>query len=97
MNGFNPRPRPADNEGGMSLHAGLLDRVMDLSPKDRADLARRIILSLEAAEADPDAARAWEAEIERRLAQIDRGEVGLLDWRQAAERVRGNLKRSEAG
>lgn len=83
----------------MSIQAELIDRVMDLSAKERAELARQLILSLEPAVGD-DAAEvdaAWEPEIERRLAQVDRGDVQLLDWRESIGRIRDALKRPRMG
>ena len=83
----------------MSLHAELLNRVMTLPDNERAELARQLIISLESAapEAGADLDAAWDAEIERRLEQVDRGEVELRDWRQSIERIRATLKRPDAG
>jgi hypothetical protein len=58
-------------------------------------LARELILSLEGQELDPGAQAAWEAEIDRRLEALDRGEVMPVDWRDAVERIRKNLKDSK--
>jgi len=58
---------------------------------DRAALARKIILSLEPTDFDADPEAVWDAEIEARLAQVDRGEVTLLDWRQSIDRARRSL------
>ena len=83
----------------MSIHTDLIDRVMHLPASERAELARQLILSLEPppTEADADVDAAWEMEIERRLAQVERGEVELLDWRESIRRARENLKKSKAG
>jgi len=80
----------------MSLQAELVSRVLDLPVGERAELARQLILSLEPVEHDPDADTAWEAEIERRLTQVDRGEVELREWRQSVERIR-RVRRSRDG
>jgi putative addiction module component (TIGR02574 family) len=76
----------------MSLQSELKNKVLDLPRAERAELARDLILSLEDQVADPDADAAWEVEIERRLAAVDRGEVQPVDWRDAIERIRGTLK-----
>ena len=76
----------------MSLQADLISRVMDLPADERAELARKIIVSLDANGANADVEKAWEAEVERRLGQVDRGEVALTDWRESIERIRGSLK-----
>ena len=93
------QPLEADNQKSMSIHAELIDRVLNLPPDERAELARQLILSLEtvALDAGDDVDTAWEAEIDRRLAQVDRGEVALRDWRQSIERIRGTLKRPASG
>ncbi len=76
---------------GMSVESELVDRVLLLPSDDRAALARKIILSLEPPQFDADAEAAWDAEIEARLAQVDRGEVTLLDWRESIDRARRAL------
>jgi len=75
----------------MSFEPELIDRVLLLPANERAALARKIILSLEPADFDPDAQDAWNVEIESRLAQVDRGEVTLLDWRESIDRARRSL------
>lgn len=49
----------------------------DLDERDRAALAGLLLESLET-EPDPDVEAAWSAEINRRMAQIDAGEVELI-------------------
>jgi putative addiction module component (TIGR02574 family) len=72
----------------------LLNRALNLSERERGELARQLILSLEEQTLDPDADAAWEAEIERRLGALDRGEVTPVDWRESIERIRKQLKKS---
>ena len=79
----------------MSEESELIDRLLLLPAGDRAALARKIILSLEPANFEGDAQDAWDAEIEARLAQLDRGEVTPLDWRQAIEQARASLSPGE--
>ena len=80
----------------MSLQPELKSRVLDLPPDQRAELARELILSLEDQQPDTDASAAWETEIERRLAAVDRGEVALLDWRESVARIRTGLNRHDS-
>ena len=40
---------------------------------------------------DPAAASAWHAEIERRLEQMNRGSVDLVDWSEALRTLRSRL------
>jgi putative addiction module component (TIGR02574 family) len=69
----------------MPVDTELLARVLDLPSDDRAQLAREILLSLESSgfDADEDVQEAWNAELEDRIAEYERGEVDALDWREA--------------
>ena len=77
----------------MTLDAPTLHRILELPDKERAELARRLILSLESADYDADAEELWAAEIERRLEAVERGETVPVDWRPAVERIRKSLRR----
>ena len=79
----------------MAIEADLVARTMHLSPDDRAELALRLILSLETEPLQQDLDHEWEVEIERRLAAVDRGEVTPLEWRAVIDRARGSLRRNE--
>jgi hypothetical protein len=48
---------------------------------------------VDSSEFDAEAKAAWDAEIEARLAQVDRGEVVLIDCRESIDRARHSLKR----
>ncbi len=73
-----------------------LDKVrseaLNLSETERAELAHDLVASLDGP-ADPDAASAWDAEILRRLAQIDSGTAELIDREEFRRRVRERLTR----
>lgn len=81
----------------MPVQSELVNRVLDLPADQRAELARELIISLEDELPDPDADAAWEAEIERRLLAVDRGEVAPVDWRESVERIRGAFKKPKSG
>jgi putative addiction module component (TIGR02574 family) len=49
--------------------------ALQLSPAERARLVERLIASLDT---DPAVEQAWADEVERRNAEIERGEVSLL-------------------
>lgn len=51
--------------------------AMKLAPQDRADLADRLWQNVNTADA---VAAAWDAEIQRRIQQIDAGEVTCRPW-----------------
>lgn len=57
----------------------------------RADLARVLLESLHE-EADPDAAAAWVAELDRRAQAVADGTAKLVDWEDARERITARLK-----
>jgi putative addiction module component (TIGR02574 family) len=64
----------------------LLQKALSLSESDRAALAGALIESLEG-EADPGAEAAWDAEIKRRVAELDARSVETVPWSQVRERL----------
>jgi putative addiction module component (TIGR02574 family) len=80
----------------MTLRAQkLLREVLNLPPKARADIAGTLLRSLDQGE-DPGVESAWEAEVERRVRDVDSGRVRLVPWAQARRRLRTTLKRGRA-
>ena len=77
----------------MALEADFVNRALQLALEDRAELVHQLILSMETPEFDADADTKWEAEVERRAAAVDRGEVKLVDWRDAIDRARQAIRR----
>jgi putative addiction module component (TIGR02574 family) len=63
-------------------------QAMKLTPDERADLADKLWFSVHSKE-DVDAA--WEAEIARRIAQIDSGEVECIPWETVMAGLRAKL------
>ena len=63
-----------------------------LSQDERAELALTLIESLDDVTDSPeDVERAWKREIERRVAEIDRGEVELIPGDEVLAEVRRRL------
>jgi putative addiction module component (TIGR02574 family) len=62
-----------------------------MPPKERAAVAERLIASLDT-EMDWDVEIAWQQEVQRRIEEIDKGEVVCLPWEQVLERLRGNSR-----
>jgi putative addiction module component (TIGR02574 family) len=60
--------------------AALLDQVLSLPENDRAEMATRILESLDP-EAQHDVDEAWALEIERRCAAVDAGTLATSDWK----------------
>jgi len=75
----------------MSLDTTILTTALQLDAVDRAELARRLLLSLETSDFDPDADQAWAEEIELRAERADSAKGTLPNWRDAIERARNSL------
>jgi putative addiction module component (TIGR02574 family) len=68
----------------------LKQKAAELSDAERAELALSLIESLDGP-ADPEVEEAWRVEIERRIGQIDRGEVELIPGDEVFARLRRRL------
>ena len=69
-----------------------LDLALELSADERAALAHDLLASQDGP-ADADAAQAWEAEITRRLDQLEGGRAKTIDADEALRRIDKNLSR----
>ncbi len=67
------------------------EKAAQLSELERAELALALIESLDGPP-DADVEEAWRIEVERRLGQIERGEVQLLRGDEVLERLRHRLR-----
>ena len=67
--------------------------ALSLPEAERAELAHNLVASLDG-RADPDAESAWDAEILRRLAEIDAGTATLIDREEFRRRMRARMSRS---
>lgn len=65
----------------------ILAEALGIPAEERALIAERLITSLDSA-ADLDAEAAWQQEIQKRLAAVDRGEVILMSWEEARQNLR---------
>jgi putative addiction module component (TIGR02574 family) len=70
----------------MSESEELLMKALRLPEHDRAELARRLLESLDE-EPSRDIDDAWLTEIERRCAAVDAGEAVTSDWEDFRQRV----------
>lgn len=77
----------------MSQIDDLFLHALGMPPSDRAALAHRLLLSLEADDFDADSETAWAAELETRLARVEAGNFEARDWREALTRMRQSLSR----
>jgi len=67
----------------------LLERALALSPEEQEALADSLISSL-GGKVDKDLQAAWEAEIGKRVAELDSGKAKTTSWAEVRER---NLKK----
>ncbi len=70
--------------------AEMKEKASQLSEAERAELALALIESLDGP-ADADVDEAWRLEIERRIGQIERGEVQLIPGDEVFARLRRRL------
>jgi putative addiction module component (TIGR02574 family) len=63
-----------------------LAAALELPDRERAEIAARLLESLDEAEQD-DIDDAWAREIERRCAALDSGEAGDSDWDEFRARI----------
>jgi putative addiction module component (TIGR02574 family) len=66
----------------------LFEEAMRLDPEERAALTGLLIESLEPG-SDEGVDDAWLAEIERRMAELDSGEVETVPWEELRSRLYG--------
>jgi putative addiction module component (TIGR02574 family) len=75
----------------MSSRNAVLAEALQLPPEERADVAKRLIASLDGPE-DEDVEAAWLAEVERRLQDVDRGTASAEPWDVVRERLATRLR-----
>lgn len=72
----------------------ILSEAMALDEDEREELAARLMGTLEPS-TDPAYVAAWEAEIKKRIEELDSGEVQAIPWEQARLIIRrggGNVE-----
>jgi putative addiction module component (TIGR02574 family) len=69
----------------------LLSKALLLPEHARAEMARRLLESLDAGGVEEDVQDAWLAEIERRCAALDAGEAVTSDWGDFRRRVERDI------
>jgi putative addiction module component (TIGR02574 family) len=68
----------------------LFKEALDLTEKDRAELAGLLIDSLDAEEGEGVEA-AWISEVESRLAALDKDHTKIIPWEEAKKQLLKNL------
>ncbi|MBF0143261.1 MAG: addiction module protein [Magnetococcales bacterium] len=69
----------------------VMEQALTLPIRDRALIARQLLLSLEG-ENDPEAEALWQEELQRRLGELQSGQVACISWTEARERIAGRLR-----
>ena len=69
----------------------ILEQALKLSPTECVDVAEQLIVSLDE-RPDADTEQAWQEEVQRRLQQVERGEVELID----SDTVMADLRKKHA-
>ena len=64
----------------------LFEEAMRLDPKERATLMRLLVDNLDA-EPEEGAEEVWRAEIERRIAELDSGQIQAVSWEELRARL----------
>lgn len=75
----------------MATKEDLLSDVLRLPPEERAEVAHKLLLSLEEGAEDPEAHAEWSVELERRGREVLDGRVKTVSWEQVEERIRTRL------
>jgi len=65
----------------------VLAEALRLPSDARADLAERLLISVDA-ESGESVDQAWKEEIEKRARELDNGEVETLPWEEVRQRMR---------
>ena len=68
----------------------VLADALRLDEEARAELAAELLASLDGPP-DPDAAAAWDAEIEQRIKAIEAGRISLESWDDVRRRIERDL------
>jgi putative addiction module component (TIGR02574 family) len=68
----------------------LLTEALRLPPSERGELAARLIESLDET-SDDDIEAAWSAEIQKRLEEIQTGQVQPLPWSEARRLIQEDI------
>lgn len=68
--------------------ASILKEALKLPPEARAAIAGSLLASLDKT-VDADAESAWEAEVERRVRELDSSSAPLVGWAEARRAILG--------
>ena len=69
----------------------LQEAALELPPDERAELAQKLLLSLDDPSED-ELAEAWLSEAKRRAGELDRGEIQPIDAQEVRRKARSLLR-----
>ncbi len=67
----------------------IITEALSLSSTERARIAEELISSLED-DIDEDVEKAWQAEINRRIDEVESGSVKCIPWEEVLQKLRAN-------
>jgi putative addiction module component (TIGR02574 family) len=73
------------------LRTPRVSEVLRLPPEERAEVAHKLLLSLEEGTEDPEAQAEGSTELERRAHEVLDGSVKTVPWEQVEERISARL------
>jgi putative addiction module component (TIGR02574 family) len=76
----------------MATKDDLLTDVLQLPPEERAEVAHKLLLSLDESPDDGNAEAEWAPELERRAEDIRQGRVQTVPWEEVEARITARLK-----
>ena len=77
----------------MATKDELLSDVLRLPPEERAEVAHKLLLSLDEGTEEPNAPSEWSVELERRAREVLDGRVKTVPWEQVENRLGARLGR----
>jgi putative addiction module component (TIGR02574 family) len=64
----------------------IVERALKMPARERAEIAQRLLESLDL-QMDTDVESAWQSEVERRISELDSGQVACIPWEEVRERL----------
>jgi putative addiction module component (TIGR02574 family) len=77
----------------MATKDELLSDVLQLPPEERAEVAHKLLLSLDEGPEDPGAEAEWDRELERRAREVLNGTVKTVPWDELKVHVTDRLRK----
>jgi len=80
----------------MSTATDILSQALALSAAERAEIAHKLLTSLETESRDADWAEAWAKELDARVEEVENGTAVLYDWEEVCDKLRDSLREKRA-